>query len=71
MHVNFLTSSFTGVGGEWDDRRMHTGRQAFLNRCLFPLISFQVHEKKKLIIFSIFMTVFICLCIQIKQKSEE
>jgi len=31
MHANFQASSFTGVEGEWGDRWMDMGRQAFLN----------------------------------------
>jgi len=34
LHANFQASSFTGVGGEWGDRRTDTGRQAFLSRFL-------------------------------------
>jgi len=35
MHANFQASTFTGGGGEWDDRRMYTGRQTLLNISLY------------------------------------
>jgi len=34
VRINFRVSSFTGVGGEWGDRRTDMGCQAFLNRSL-------------------------------------
>jgi len=37
MHANFQASSFTGVGGEWTDRRFHTECQVILNRSLYKI----------------------------------
>jgi len=37
MHAYFQVSSFTGVGGEWGDRRMHTWCQAFLKRSVYKI----------------------------------
>jgi len=35
--ANFQASSFTGVGGEWGDRRTDMWRQAFLHRSLYKI----------------------------------